>query len=259
MNRIEQLFKKKSKNILNIYYSAGFPKLQDTLPIARALQKAGADIIEIGIPFSDPLADGPIIQNSSEVALKNGMNLSLLLEQLKTMRAKITIPVLLMGYLNPILQMGMEKFLKICSDVGVDGLILPDLPIAEYQREYQKMFEKYRLSAVFLITPATSKERQQQIDEVGSGFLYVVSSASTTGTEKKLWSKQEDYFQRIKDAKTKNPTLIGFNIKDSESFARANRYANGAIVGSAFIRTLQENQDQDFHQLTAEFIKKIRG
>lgn len=259
MNNINALFEKKSKNILNIYYTAGFPHLESTLVIASALQKAGADMIEIGIPFSDPLADGVIIQKSSETALKNGMNLQLLFTQLEKLRHKIFIPVILMGYLNPVLQFGMENFLQSCQQVGIDGVILPDLPIEIYQSEYQKLFEKYNLNIIFLITPATSEQRQKQIDKASKGFLYVVSSASTTGTKNEHWQKQENYFQKVQNAGLKNPTLIGFNIKDKQGFTRANRYTNGAIVGSAFIQSLQEQKGKNLEKIALDFVKKIRG
>ena len=196
MNRIHQLFKKKKKNILCIYYTAGFPNLEDTLKIAISLEKAGVDIIEIGAPFSDPLADGPTIQKSSQKALENGMSLSLLFNQLENLRKHVSIPVLLMGYLNPILQMGFNKFLQNCKKVGLDGIIVPDLPIEEYEKNYKIDCQKNDLCSVFFITPETSKTRQQKIDNLSSGFLYAVSSASTTGTKKKEWStQQQKYFQ----------------------------------------------------------------
>ena len=258
MNRIQELFKKKKK-ILNIYYTAGFPELNDTLIIAKALQDAGVDMLEIGIPFSDPLADGPIIQKSSEKALANGMSLQLLFDQLNKLRTGISIPVLLMSYLNPVLQIGMKTFLQNCQQVGIDGLILPDLPILEYISDYKELFQKYKQNAIFFITPATNSDRRKQIDVASSGFLYVVSSASTTGTKKNHWQQQENYFQSIQKAGFKNPTLIGFNIKDHNSFARANQYANGAIIGSAFIQALEQQSSVNFSQIAMKFVKKIRG
>lgn len=258
MNRIDKLFEKKKSKVLNIYYTAGFPQKNSTLVIAETLQKSGVDILEIGIPFSDPLADGPIIQKSSEIALKNGMTLLFLFEQLKSLREKITIPVLFMGYLNPILQMGMENFLQHCQKIGIDGVILPDLPIAEYQQNYQAIFEKYGIYSIFLITPATNEQRRQQIDKVSKGFLYIVSAASTTGTKKEHSQEQENYFESIKNAAFKNPTLIGFNIKDRSSFTKANQYANGGIIGSAFIQTLLNSNPENLNQLITEFIQKIQ-
>ena len=255
-NRITELFTKTPKNLLSIFYTAGFPQLNDTLEIALELQKAGVDLIEIGMPFSDPLADGPIIQHSSQLALQNGMNLAFLFEQLKNLRKNITIPVLLMGYLNPVLQFGIKKFFANCHKVGIDGLILPDLPLKEYTQEYKELFTEYNLSNIFLITPQTSIERIKQMDENTTGFLYAISSASTTGANKKQDSQQVSYFQKLKNQKLKNPFLIGFNIKDAESFRKANLYASGAIIGSAFI---QELQNKPLAATIKAFITKIRS
>ena len=257
-NRITTLFEKKQKNILSIYYTAGFPQLENTLEIAEALQSAGVDMLEIGMPFSDPLADGPIIQKSSQRALKNGMTLALLFRQLESLREKITIPVLLMGYLNPVLQMGMETFLSNCRTVEIDGIILPDLPVVEYNKEYKKLFKSYALHHIFLITPETSDKRLKFIDQSSSGFLYVVSTASTTGAKNKQWQEQKSYFQKIKNTTLKNPTLLGFNIKDKKSFAIANQYTCGGIIGSAFIEELNAKQKQNFTQVISSFLHKIR-
>ena len=256
-NRIATLFQTK-KNILNIYYTAGFPQLENTLEIAEALQNAGVDILEIGIPFSDPLADGPIIQNSSQQALKNGMSLAILLKQLQSLRKKITIPVLLMGYFNPILQMGVKEFCFQCQKIGIDGVIIPDLPVLEYNQSYHAIFQEHNLCNIFLITPETSLERMHLLDKSAEGFLYIVSSSSTTGT-KKNFSKQEEYFEKIKLAKLKNPSLIGFNIRDKETFSRACKYARGGIIGSAFIEVLQQEKESKFFNLASNFVKKIKG
>ncbi len=256
-NRILELFKRKKSQILNIYYTAGFPKLDDTLKIALALEKAGVDMIEIGIPFSDPLADGPIIQQSAKLSLAGGMTLKILFKQLEKLRPLINVPILLMGYLNPVMQMGIENFCNACKKVGVDGVILPDLPFLEYQN-YKDNFEKNNLCNVFLITPQTSQSRLQQMDKIARGFLYIVSANSTTGTEKKKDDAQKLYFQKIQKTALKNPCLIGFNIKDKSSFAEACSYASGAIVGSAFIQYLEKNP-ANFSESIGNFVKKIRG
>ncbi|MBI3502946.1 MAG: tryptophan synthase subunit alpha [Bacteroidetes bacterium] len=240
MNKLNTLFREK-KNILSIYFTAGFPKLDDTNFILSELEKSGADMIEIGIPFSDPLADGPTIQHSSEVALRNGMNLQLLFQQLPT--ANCQLPTLLMGYLNPVLQFGMENFCRKANEVGISGVILPDLPMDEYLSKYKNTFEKYNLKNIFLITPQTSDARIKMIDKHSDGFIYMVSSASTTGTKMGIDSEKEKFFQRIKKMKLKNPVMIGFGISDMESFSRACKYANGAIIGSAFIKHLESGAE----------------
>lgn len=250
MNKIQKLFLEKKKNILSIYFTAGFPKLEDTNRILSELENAEVDMIEIGIPFSDPLADGPTIQHSSEVALKNGMTLKLLFEQLQT--ANCQLPTLLMGYLNPVLQFGIENFCKSANEVGISGVILPDLPMDEYLSEYKNIFEKYNLKNIFLITPQTSEKRIRMIDKNSDGFIYAVSSASTTGTKMGIDSEKEKFFQRIKKMNLKNPVMIGFGISDKESFNKACEYANGAIIGSAFIKHL-ENRGE-----VKDFISRIR-
>src|SRR5690625_4245680 len=242
MNRMKKLFQNKKKDILSIYFTAGYPKLQDTAVLLKWLQKAGADMVEIGMPFSDPLADGPVIQASSQTALQNGMSLKVLFDQLKNCREEIHIPIVLMGYLNPVLQFGIEAFLKQCKLAGVDGLILPDLPIDEYEQDYKDLFEQAGLDNILLVTPETSDERLKQIDTLSKGFIYAVSSSSTTGTEKD-WSKTEAYFKRLYDSRLKNPVLVGFGIKDRASFITASQYTNGAIIGTAFIRQLQKEGD----------------
>ena len=241
-NRITELFKNKKEGILNVYFTAGFPNLEDTVTIIKALEKSGADMVEIGMPFSDPLADGPTIQESSLTALGNGMSLKKLFEQLKDIRKEVKIPLLLMGYLNPVMQYGIENFVKKAAEVGIDGVILPDLPMDEYLELYKDLFESHNLSNTFLVTPNTSDSRAKLIDEVSNGFIYVVSADSTTGNNKSI-KDAEGYFKRIQSKKFNNPTLIGFNIKDHESFSYACNYANGAIIGSAFIKLIQDSKD----------------
>ncbi|MGN7822671.1 tryptophan synthase subunit alpha [Chitinophaga sp. 22536] len=243
-NRIDQLFAAKQTGVLNIYCTAGYPELNDTLPVMTALQQYGADLIELGIPFSDPLADGPVIQDSGTQALKNGMSLHKLFEQLEGFRERIHVPVILMGYFNPVLVYGVEAFVKKCAEVGVDGVILPDLPKAEYEAEYKPIFEKYNVCLVFLVTPETNDERIRQLDSLSRGFLYAVSSSSTTGKDKDM-SHQQAYFERLQQLKLKNPVLIGFGIKDKATFDTACRYTNGAIIGTAFIKALGEGKDID--------------
>lgn len=255
-NRLIELFRKKRTGVLAVYFTAGFPKLDDTITICEALQNSGTDIIEIGMPFSDPLADGPTIQASNQIALSNGMSLQLLLEQLASMRSAIKVPIVLMGYLNPIIQFGAEKFLKQCSEVGVAGLIIPDLPLREYRQDYQKLFEKYDLCSIFLATSETSTERLRMIDSVSRGFVYAVSSAAVTGGTLQFDQQRQDYFERLQNAKLSNPVMIGFGIADSDSFNIACRYASGAIIGSAFIRLLQ--QDGDLGKNIDGFVKSMQ-
>ncbi len=236
MNRIQYLFNNKKSRVLSIYFTAGFPALEDTLPIMEAIQAGGADIIEIGVPYSDPIADGPTIQDSNLIALENGMSLKKLFDQLKGFRAKIHLPVVLMGYLNPIMQYGMVNFCKKCKEVGVDGLILPDLPMQQYQDEFKELFEEYGLFNTFLISPQTSEKRIREIDQNSNGFIYMVSAHSITGARTGISQEQITYFERVKAMNLKNPRLIGFGISDSETFTTASNYSNGAIIGSAFIK-----------------------
>lgn len=243
MNRIKELFKQKNQKVLNIYFTAGFPSLDDTLPILESIQDAGADIAEIGMPYSDPVADGETIQISNHIALNNGMSLNLLFSQLKFMRETVSIPVILMGYINPVLQFGVEEFCKKCHEIGVDGLILPDLPINEYVQEYKAIFDKYGIVNIFLITPQTSEERILQIDQNSEGFIYMVSSASITGATSGITSTMIEYFERVNALPLQNPRLIGFGINDHDSFSKASEYAQGAIIGSAFIRILQQSKN----------------
>lgn len=255
-NRIDQLFARKQKDILNIYCTAGFPELEDTLTVMTALQEAGADMIEIGMPFSDPLADGPVIQDSSTRALKNGMSLRKLFEQLKGFRDRIQLPVILMGYFNPILRFGVEEFLQQCADTGIDGLILPDLPMAEYEADYKPLFEKHQLHLIFLVTPETTEERLHKLDSLSKGFIYAVSSSSTTGKDKDM-SGQEAYFAKLEKMQLNNPVLIGFGIKDKPTFDAASRHANGGIIGTAFIRALENTSD--VAASVKQFVSSIRG
>ena len=238
MSRIENLFKQKQDRILNVYCTAGFPHLESTLPVMKALEQHGADLIELGMPYSDPLADGPVIQASSTSALQSGMTISKLFEQLEGFRREIALPVVLMGYLNPLLQYGFEKFCARAAEVGIDGLIIPDIPMYEYENEYSAIIKKYGLNFIFLVTPETSKERIKKLDSLSSGFLYAVSSSSITGSDKDF-SSVETYLQKLKAMNLKNPVLVGFGIKDKATFEAASKYANGAIIGSAYIKALE--------------------
>ena len=240
MNRINKLFKEKGNNILSVYFTAGYPNLNDTVEIIRQLSSKGVDLIEIGVPFSDPLADGPVIQHSSQVALKNGMSVKLLFEQLKDIRKVTDIPLVLMGYVNPIIHFGFENFCQKAQEVGIDGFIIPDLPMLEYQREFKPISDKYGIENVFLITPETSAERIRVVDENTNAFIYMVSSASTTGVQKSFEGAKEEYFNRIKSMNLKNPAMIGFGISNKQTFESACKYSSGAIIGSAFIKSLDE-------------------
>lgn len=254
-NRIDQLFASKKTGILNIYCTAGFPELNDTLPVMTALQQHGADLIELGMPFSDPLADGPVIQESSTRAIKNGMGLRVLFEQLKDFRKSIHVPVILMGYLNPVLLYGIEAFCQKCAEVGVDGLILPDLPMDEYENEYKAIFEHYGLHLIFLVTPETSEARIRKIDSLSKGFIYAVSSSSTTGTDKNM-GHQQTYFEKLEKLQLKNPVLIGFGVKDKATFAAACAHSNGAIIGTAFIRAIENATNID--TAVKDFISSVK-
>ena len=256
MNRIDRLFTEKKNNILSVYFTAGHPTLDSTIEIIQALEKYGADMIEIGMPFSDPLADGPVIQHSGQVALKNGMSLKLLFDQLKDIRKNVNIPLLLMGYLNPVYQYGIENFIKKASEIGIDGLILPDLPVYEYTEEYQVIFEKYNFYNIFLVTPETSNERLIKLDEYSKGFIYMVSSSSTTGAKSTILQSQEEYFARVKSLNLKNPKVVGFGISNHETFTKVCNYANGAIIGSAFVKMLDEN-NRAIRDGIEEFINSV--
>ncbi len=240
MNRIDQVFRN-NRDILNVYFTAGFPDLDDTVRIAKSLESAGADMLEIGMPFSDPVADGPTIQESSQKALENGMTIQKLFDQLRDLRKEVSIPVLLMGYVNPVIQYGIENFCEKCAEVGIDGIIIPDLPMSEYLENYSSVFQANGIHNIFLISPNTSVERIREIDEKSGGFIYVVSSSSITGAKQGVQDGQVEYYKRIQSMQLTTPRLIGFGISDKETFKNACSYANGAIIGSAFIRQLKED------------------
>ena len=258
MNKIEKLLSEKNKHILSIYFTAGFPQLNDTEKVLTALQNNGADLIEIGIPYSDPLADGPVIQNSGMKAIENGMSIKTLFEQLHQFNnsgnRKDSVPLILMGYLNPVLQFGFERFCEEAKKAGIAGIILPDLPILEYENEYRSIVEKNGLSLIFLITPETSEGRIRKIDSLTTGFIYAVSSSSITGSDTNM-NAQETYFQRIHDLRLKNNVLIGFGIRDYETFQLACKYASGAIIGTAYINKIESTKD--INQATKEFLNSI--
>lgn len=249
MNIFQKLFSEKNKNILSIYFTAGFPELYDTNIVLRSLEKHGADMIEIGMPYSDPLADGPVIQNSGMKSLQNGMTIKTLFEQLKNNSVKINVPLILMGYLNPVLQYGFKKFCVDAQAAGISGIILPDLPITEFENEYKNILAQNNLNFIFLITPETSEERIRKIDEISEAFIYAVSSSSITGRDQDM-SAQEVYFERIKNMDLKNNVLIGFGIKDHKTFTEACKYASGSIIGTAYIKAIEhtENIDNETHQ-----------
>lgn len=254
MSRLQKIFSNKKKSVLNIYCTAGFPSLDSTLDVMKALQKHGADIIELGMPYSDPLADGPTIQASSARALENGMSIPKLFDQLQNFRSEIHIPVVLMGYLNPILQYGFEKFCASAAETGIDGLIIPDIPMYEFEAEYKETVSEYGLDFIFLVTPETSEERIKKLDSLSTGFLYAVSSSSLTGSDKDF-TLAENYLQKIKNMHLNNPVLVGFGIKDTSSFQVACKYSDGAIIGSAYITAIQGSKNVD--QTTKEFLESI--
>src|SRR6476661_6295623 len=255
MNRLQSLFETRKEPLLSIYFTAGFPELNATIAIAEALEKAGADFLEIGFPYSDPLADGPVIQNSSQKALENGMTLKVLFEQLRELRQRVSIPVLLMGYVNPVMQYGVEAFCKSCQEVGIDGVIVPDLPMYQYEELYKDCFLQHGLSNIFLVTPQTAEERIRKIDQLSNGFIYLLSSSSTTGKDLNVSATIENYFSRIQQMNLKNPTMIGFGISDNKSFHKAATYTRGAIVGSAFVRLLNE---PDYMNKIPAFIQQLK-
>jgi tryptophan synthase alpha chain len=253
MNRIDQKFRE-NKKLLSIYFSAGFPNLEDTVPILKKLQTAGVDMVEIGLPFSDPLADGPTIQASSTQAIRNGMTTKKLFSQLEGIRKHITIPLVLMGYFNPMMQYGIEKFCSRCETIGIDGIIIPDLPVDVYNENYKALFDKHGLYNMFLITPQTSEARIKYIDKVSNGFIYMVSSASVTGAKSTFGNIQTEYFKRIASLKLKTPTVIGFGISNQETYKIACDQSKGAIIGSAFIQFLEKEGEEKI----GSFIKSIR-
>jgi len=254
MNRIAELFQRKPNNVLNVYCTAGYPQLNATLTVMKALQDNGADIIELGMPYSDPLADGPVIQHSGSVALANGMTITELFGQLHDFRKQIYVPVILMGYMNPVLQYGFEKFCQHAAALPVDGLILPDLPEHEFETEYGAIMQRYGLDFIFLVTPETSEERIKKLDQLSTGFLYAVSSSSTTGSDKNM-TDVTAYLERLKSYQLKNPVLVGFGIKDKQTFDAACKHANGAIIGTAYIRALESAAD--ISETTAAFVKNV--
>ncbi|MEM7552127.1 MAG: tryptophan synthase subunit alpha [Bacteroidota bacterium] len=255
-NKLQLLFREK-KDILSVFFTAGFPKLEDTTEVLLALQDSGADLVEIGMPFSDPIADGPTIQESNAVAINNGITIDKILDQLESIKDKLEIPIVLMGYLNPVVQYGFQKFLDRCSAIGVSGTILPDVPMYEYQSYYKEAYEDSGLVNVFLVTPQTSEKRIKEIDQISNGFIYLVATAGTTGARKGITEEQISYFKRINDLKLNNPGIVGFGISNHESFKTACKYSGGAIIGSAFINLLKESKNlkEDIDQ----FIKSIRG
>jgi tryptophan synthase alpha chain len=262
MNRLDKLFAEKKTGILNMYCTAGYPQLHSTVEVITALQGNGADIVEIGIPYSDPIADGPVIQQSNMQALANGMSIPRLFEQLKNIRENIQLPIILMGYMNPVLQFGIDKFCESAAASGVDGIILPDLPMYEFETMYQQYFKSNNLRFIFLVTPETSLERIRKIDNLASGFIYAVSSSATTGSaqhpaDNKAIEDQQAYFKKLKDMSLTNPILVGFGIKDKPTFDAACAYTNGAIIGSAYINALKNATD--IAATTKDFINRVKG
>lgn len=253
MNTIE---KKEGNPLLSIYFTAGYPALDSTIQIAKQLEEAGADFLEIGFPYSDPVADGPVIQHSSEVALANGMTVKKLFEQLRELRQHVHIPVFLMGYVNPVIQFGVEKFCEECKNVGVDGVIIPDLPMYEYEDLYKETFEKNGIANIFIVTPQTSTERIRKIDSLSNSFIYLLSSNATTGKTLNVGEDTNAYFKRIHDLQLKNPLIVGFGISNKEAFQKASQYTAGAIIGSAFVKRLGE---KDYMDQIPDFIKSIKG
>ncbi|MEL7145782.1 MAG: tryptophan synthase subunit alpha [Bacteroidota bacterium] len=255
---IDLVFANKSKDLLNVYFTAGFPQLEDTTTILKALDRSGVDFVEIGMPFSDPIADGSTIQESNEVALTNGISISKLFDQLDTVKGSYQVPVILMGYMNPVLQYGIENFCKRCQQAGVSGLIIPDLPMYDYLRQYKQLFERYGLYNIFLISPQTSEARIREIDENSNGFIYMVSSASITGAKSAISTQQEAYFERINAMNLRNPRLIGFGISNNETYSKACAYAQGAIIGSAFIKALK-GAEGSLEPVIQQFVNSIKN
>ncbi|WP_462318035.1 tryptophan synthase subunit alpha [Marinilabilia sp.] len=256
MEKLQALFKQK-KDLLSVYFTAGFPNIDSTLPVLKALEEGGADFVEIGMPYSDPLADGPVIQNSSTVALKNGMSLKVLFEQLKDVKKSVKIPMILMGYFNPVLKFGVEEFIEQCKEVGISGMIIPDLPYETYIEKYEKLFTENGISNIFLITPQTPDDRIKNLDKASTSFIYMVSSAAVTGARDGLSPKQVEYFERVNSMGLNTPRMVGFGISNHESYKEVCQYAHGAIVGSAFIKHLESNGDD--HEGIVGFIKKLKN
>lgn len=257
MNRINQLFSTRQKDILSIYFCAGFPTLDGTVNTIKALEKKGVNMIEIGIPFSDPMADGPVIQHAATRALKNGMTLNLLFDQLKDIRKEVQIPLVLMGYLNPIMQYGFENFCRTCRETGIDGVIIPDLPFKDYMEDYRPIAEKHNVKVIMLITPETSEERIRLIDEHTDGFIYMVSSAAITGAQSDFNAQKQAYFQRIADMNLRNPRMIGFGISNKQTFEAASAHAAGAIIGSKFV-TLLDEENGDAEKATDKLLEALK-
>ena len=243
MNRINQLFQNNPQKLLSLYFCAGTPTLEGTAEVVRTLEKKGINMIEIGVPFSDPMADGPVIQDAATKALRNGMTLRKLFDQLKGIRKEVTIPLILMGYLNPVMQFGFENFCKQCVETGIDGVIIPDLPFKDYMEEYKPIADKYDVRIIMLITPETSEERIRFIDNNTSGFIYMVSSAAITGAQKEFNEAKQAYFNKVHSMNLKNPTMIGFGISNKQTLESAQANANGAIIGSKFVQLLDETKD----------------
>ncbi len=257
MNRIDQLFRDKQEHVLSVYMTAGYPALDDTVETLLALQESGVDMVELGMPFSDPLADGEVIQQSSHVALENGMTIEYLFGQIGKVRDQVHIPLVLMGYLNPVLQYGFENFVRRCVETGIDGLILPDLPLDIYNEEYRSILEESGLKFIMLITPYTSEDRIRQIAAASGGFLYMVADSSTTGAKKGITEKQLEYFQRINSMNLPIPRLIGFGISSANTFNLASEFANGAIIGSAFIKAVGASGNESVSEKAGNFVKSI--
>jgi tryptophan synthase alpha chain len=255
MNRIDKLFQTKREKILSVYFTAGYPTLDSVEKIILLLEKNGADMIELGIPYSDPLADGPVIQETGKIAIANGMTLEHLFLQLKNIRKETSLPLLLMGYINPIMQFGFNRFCQSATDAGIDGLIIPDLPLLEYEKHYRQTVIAINLKNIFLITPDTSDQRIRQIDDLSTGFIYMVSSASTTGKTLIFGENQLSYFKRISSMKLKNPILAGFGIHNSETLKQVHSYCHGAVVGSAFMRALQTSSS--IEEATVNFFRSL--
>ena len=258
MNRINQLFSTKQKDILSIYFFSCFPTLEGTASTIKVLEKKGINMIEIGIPFSDPMADGPVIQHAATRALKNGMTLKLLFDQLKDIRKEVQIPLVLMGYLNPIMQYGFKDFCRTCRETGIDGVIIPDLPFKDYMEEYRSIAEEQDVRIIMLITPETSEERIRLIDEHTDGFIYMVSSAAITGAQKDFNAQKQAYFQRIADMNLRNPRMIGFGISNKQTFETASAHAAGAIIGSKFV-TLLDEEDGDTEKAADKLLEALKN
>lgn len=255
MNRLDKLFRTKKKNILSIYFTAGYPSLESAGEIILQLEKNGADMIEIGIPYSDPLADGPVIQQTSRIAIENGMTLNILFHQLMDIRKKTSVPLLLMGYLNPVIQFGFKRFCRKAADTGIDGIIIPDLPLSEYIKDHKDAVDDNDMKNIFLVTPDTSEVRIRQIDDLSTGFIYLVSSSSITGKTGSFGDEHLEYFKRISEMKLKNPVMAGFGIHDAGTLKQVFSFGFGAIIGSAYLRAIKGAENID--TVTAEFFRTI--